>query len=370
MSNLFSTSKKRSKPTAKPLDERSRSNYRNNPLYYPQAKRSETFAESSDQEYYEEPSRSVKQEPYPKKHRRVKSEDDSRSTYSSAGAQYTEKYDTYQVRQAAPEPKRVYVERRHTEPATRKISSQERLERNVEKPNRESRTRESRDSTFFTQGYPTVPSPQKLQHIPPQHNIRTVPHAHTFPANAQNQPSTQSYNATPNLEEWISEAQRRTAVPSTNTQDHNTTAPDTHLAERLFQEARARTAAPSMNTQNYSYGQQGQAYRTVAPGYAVPPPTSEGPSRSTGQARYHTATPRYNVPPPSNNDSNEFTGPKRSDYLRTLGISSGASLAELKKAYRRKALATHPDKHPEKLEEFQKVNEAYEALLKDPEYQT
>jgi len=55
----------------------------------------------------------------------------------------------------------------------------------------------------------------------------------------------------------------------------------------------------------------------------------------------------------------------KEDYYDILGISKGASAAEIKKAYRKKALQYHPDKNPgdAKAEEmFKKSAEAYEVL--------
>lgn len=53
------------------------------------------------------------------------------------------------------------------------------------------------------------------------------------------------------------------------------------------------------------------------------------------------------------------------DYYQILGISSGASTAELKKAYRQQALKYHPDRNPgnkEAEENFKSAAEAYEIL--------
>ncbi|XP_004526657.1 dnaJ homolog subfamily C member 7 isoform X3 [Ceratitis capitata] len=63
---------------------------------------------------------------------------------------------------------------------------------------------------------------------------------------------------------------------------------------------------------------------------------------------------------------------KRKDYYKILGISRGASDEEIKKAYRKKALVHHPDRHAnssaeERKEEelkFKEIGEAY-AILSD-----
>ncbi len=52
------------------------------------------------------------------------------------------------------------------------------------------------------------------------------------------------------------------------------------------------------------------------------------------------------------------------DYYDVLGVSKSASAAELKAAYRKQALAWHPDrnKSPEAEAKFKEINEAYEIL--------
>lgn len=59
----------------------------------------------------------------------------------------------------------------------------------------------------------------------------------------------------------------------------------------------------------------------------------------------------------------------KEDYYDILGIAKGATAAEIKKAYRLKAIEYHPDKNPgdAKAEEmFKKAAEAYE-VLSDPD---
>jgi len=60
----------------------------------------------------------------------------------------------------------------------------------------------------------------------------------------------------------------------------------------------------------------------------------------------------------------------KSDYYDILGVSKDASADEIKKAYRKKALEWHPDRHKDNKEEaekrFKEVNEAYQ-ILSDPQ---
>jgi DnaJ family protein C protein 7 len=69
----------------------------------------------------------------------------------------------------------------------------------------------------------------------------------------------------------------------------------------------------------------------------------------------------------------ELKKSKRKDYYKILGIAKDANDDEIKKAYKKKALLWHPDKHSNGTEEkkdeavkaFKDIGEAY-ALLSDP----
>ena len=57
-----------------------------------------------------------------------------------------------------------------------------------------------------------------------------------------------------------------------------------------------------------------------------------------------------------------------SDFYSTLGISKGSTPEEIKKAYRKKALESHPDRNPDNpkaADTFKKISEAYEVLSDD-----
>ena len=57
------------------------------------------------------------------------------------------------------------------------------------------------------------------------------------------------------------------------------------------------------------------------------------------------------------------------DYYEVLGVDRGVGEGDLKKAYRKAALAYHPDRNPDDPvaeEKFKEVSEAY-AVLSDPD---
>lgn len=70
----------------------------------------------------------------------------------------------------------------------------------------------------------------------------------------------------------------------------------------------------------------------------------------------------------------ELKKSKRKNYYKILGVEKTADEGELKKAYRKKAIEWHPDKHNTKSEEevkhaeamFKDIGEAY-AILSDPQ---
>ena len=51
-----------------------------------------------------------------------------------------------------------------------------------------------------------------------------------------------------------------------------------------------------------------------------------------------------------------------SDHYSVLGVETGASGEEIKKAYRRLSLRHHPDRPGGDITQFQKINAAYETL--------
>tara|TARA_R100001440_G_scaffold66162_3_gene87143 strand:- start:5517 stop:5927 length:411 start_codon:yes stop_codon:yes gene_type:complete len=67
-------------------------------------------------------------------------------------------------------------------------------------------------------------------------------------------------------------------------------------------------------------------------------------------------------------DDQSFNFDRGEDYVssneKVLGLKRSSSQEEIKKAFRKKALETHPDKGGDPAE-FRKVREAYEALSRD-----
>ncbi|KAH3749107.1 hypothetical protein DPMN_183598 [Dreissena polymorpha] len=58
----------------------------------------------------------------------------------------------------------------------------------------------------------------------------------------------------------------------------------------------------------------------------------------------------------------ELKKSKRKDYYKILGVSKTATDDEIKKAYRKRALSHHPDRHSHDTVEFKEVGEAYSVL--------
>jgi DnaJ-class molecular chaperone len=53
------------------------------------------------------------------------------------------------------------------------------------------------------------------------------------------------------------------------------------------------------------------------------------------------------------------------DYYKVLGVERNANKDEIKRAYRKLALKTHPDRNPgnaKSEEQFKEINEAYQVL--------
>ncbi len=61
-------------------------------------------------------------------------------------------------------------------------------------------------------------------------------------------------------------------------------------------------------------------------------------------------------------EEDDFKPMKRSNSYDVLGIDKDSEDEDIKKAFRKKALETHPDKGGDP-EEFRKVREAYECLI-------
>ena len=62
---------------------------------------------------------------------------------------------------------------------------------------------------------------------------------------------------------------------------------------------------------------------------------------------------------------------RRPEACELLGVTEKSTPAEIKKAYKKQALKTHPDKNPDDENakaKFQRVSEAYRCLT-DPQYQ-
>lgn len=78
-----------------------------------------------------------------------------------------------------------------------------------------------------------------------------------------------------------------------------------------------------------------------------------------------------------NNAKLELKKSQRKDYYKILGVSKNASTEDIKKAYRKRALVHHPDRHAnatdtekqEQEKKFKEVGEAY-TILSDPQKRT
>ena len=68
--------------------------------------------------------------------------------------------------------------------------------------------------------------------------------------------------------------------------------------------------------------------------------------------------------PPDPRSLQENLHPRMTDHYTTLGLSSAATLADIKKSFRQKASYWHPDKNPalHAAERFRAVQQAYEVL--------
>ena len=71
----------------------------------------------------------------------------------------------------------------------------------------------------------------------------------------------------------------------------------------------------------------------------------------------------FEDPPAGDWDDDMFIKPlKKSNSYEILGVDKDADEDEIRKAFRKKALETHPDRGGKK-EDFVKVREAYECLI-------